>query len=258
MDSANALVPSSSRAASDVSHVLSPSSLSEEMKELGKYLTPFDEEIRPFLARMRALPPPPRLTPVAGGAGAILNSPESLGEFLSIRKHFVSAIQDLTAVQTLLSTRVEMLGAFGEEQQRLFAGLEKDVVQARAQQAKLDDQIDTHMEMQKHLGVRGNNNNTKTKPKWLHATRRCIALSCQRAPFLTAEARMRTVFYSLLALPWNSCSRVCRLVWRMNVHVCARVRVPSSCSNLRWTCRVSCPFSFTICLPLSCPSILTS
>lgn len=155
--SAGAGASHSSRTVAEVTQALASASLNEEMKELAKYLTPFDEEIRPFLARMRALPPPPRLTPVPGGAAAILNSPEALGEFLSIRKHFVGAIQELTAVQSLLSTRVEMLGAFALEQQRLFSGLEKDVVRARAQQAKLDDQLETHMEMQKHLGVSAQN-----------------------------------------------------------------------------------------------------
>jgi hypothetical protein len=201
----------SSRTVAEVTQALASTNFNEEMKELGKYLTPFDEEIRPFLARMRALPPPPRLTPVSGGTAAILNSPEALGEFLSIRKHFVGAIQDLTAVQTLLSTRVEMLGAFALEQQRLFSGLERDVVRARAQQAKLDDQLETHLEMQKHLGV-----SAKIKEERNSRPVDCGAVSAPARALLQSLARRLRIFVPL--------SLQCLLTCYLLSSVCVRCR----------------------------------
>ena len=209
----------SSRTVAEVK-ALASANLNEEMKELGKYLTPFDEEIRPFLARMRALPPPPRLTPVSGGTAAILNSPEALGEFLSIRKHFVGAIQDLTAVQTLLSTRVEMLGAFALEQQRLFSGLERDVVRARAQQAKLDDQLETHLEMQKHLGV-----SAKTKEKKKMTSVDCGAVPARPPALSCSRLHVGCAFSSLF--PCDVCSRVvcCRLC---ALAIVTRLSVPAA------------------------------
>jgi hypothetical protein len=123
-----------------------------EMARLNKYLSPFAAEIAPFLQRLRHFTPPPALPSVAGGPGALLSSPEAFKSFLSSRSSFVSTIRDLTELQTLVRTRVELLATFSAEQQRLFEELEKDLVDARANQAKIDKQIQLQKDMQAHLG----------------------------------------------------------------------------------------------------------
>jgi len=126
--------------------------LDGEMARLSKYLSPFSAEIAPFLQRLRSYTPPAPLPAVAGGPGAVLNSPEAFAAFLATRKSFVSTNHDLIQLQALVRARVAMLGCFAEEQQHLFEQLEGDLVEARAAQAKINAQIDVHKELQKHLG----------------------------------------------------------------------------------------------------------
>jgi len=125
--------------------------LESEVARLSQYMTPFADEIAPYLARLQHLPRAPALPAVEGGPAALLNSPEAFGAFLTVRSGFVSAIQDLTELQSRVRARVELLGAFHEEQQHMFDELERDLVRARATQAALQQQIDLHAQMYEQL-----------------------------------------------------------------------------------------------------------
>jgi len=125
--------------------------LENEVARLSKYMTPFAEEIAPYLKRLQNMPRAPALPKVEGGPAAVLNSPESFGAFLDVRAGFVSAIQDITELQSLVRARVELLAAFNDEQQRMFDELETDLVRARATQAALQQQIDLHAQMYEQL-----------------------------------------------------------------------------------------------------------
>ena len=129
----------------------SAAAIEAELAKL-KY-TPFATEISEYLSRLSKFVRPPGLTPPSVKGQSLLNSPESFGEFLQIRKQYVSTIQDLTLLESLIRGRLDLLGVWSASQKSMWHALEKDLVAARATQAKIDETVKVQVEMQSHLGV---------------------------------------------------------------------------------------------------------
>jgi len=116
-------------------------------------VTPFSQEVASFLSKYSSFVAPRASFPPPATKGAsILSSPEAFGSFLELRKRYMAVYQDLAILAEQMRTRMDLLHTVEKEQMKHFKNLEANVVQARANQAKIQDKLKMHKEMQEQLG----------------------------------------------------------------------------------------------------------